>query len=175
SLELSNPGNATLARAQATATVVNDDPHPGMTISDAARVIEPSSGTVGTRFNVRLLAASDRTVTVQYATADGTATSADGDYRSASGTLTFAPGVTSQAVTVQVNGDRDIEPDEAFFLNLSKPVNAILVRSQGMATIGDSGDSLSINDVTLAKGTSGTTDAYFTVTKAAADVTAPVS
>src|SRR5262249_36515762 len=76
-------------------------------------------------------------VTVQYATADGSATVADGDYTPVSGTLTFAPGQTQQTVTVLVKGDAVAEPDETFFVNLSSPTNAVLGTSQGTGTIKD--------------------------------------
>jgi hypothetical protein len=76
-------------------------------------------------------------VTAQYATADGTATVANGDYTPVSGTLTFAPGQTQQTVTVRVNGDAVAEPNETFAVNLSSPTNAVLGTSQGLGTIED--------------------------------------
>src|SRR5438876_12140405 len=60
-----------------------------------------------------LSTASFPTITVNYATADGTATVADGDYVAASGTVTFLPGVTSQPAAVTVNGDTKFEPNYA--------------------------------------------------------------
>ena len=78
--------------------------------------------------------ASVQTVTVNYATADGTAT-AGTDYQSSSGTLTFAPGQTTQTVRVQVNGETLNEPDETFFVNLSNPTNAETSDAQGEGTI----------------------------------------
>jgi len=72
---------------------------------------------------------------VAYATADGTATTADSDYQRASGTLTFAPGVTTQTITVPVNGDTKIEADETFAVALSGPTNAIIARGTGTGTI----------------------------------------
>ena len=74
-------------------------------------------------------------MTVDYATADGTATTADGDYVAASGTLTFAPGVTTQTVTVTVNGDAKFEANETFVVNLTGPVNATILDGQGIGTI----------------------------------------
>jgi hypothetical protein len=56
---------------------------------------------------------------VNYATADGTATVADGDYQAKSGTLTFAAGQQSQTVTVLVHGDVKVEDNETFLVNLS--------------------------------------------------------
>src|SRR5205823_5709143 len=99
-LNLSNPSGATLSRTQATGTIVNPNQ---MTISDIATV-ESSSGTTDAVFTVSLASPAAQTLTVDYATADGTAT--DGtDYAAASGTLTFSPGMTSQTITVSILGD----------------------------------------------------------------------
>jgi len=73
---------------------------------------EGNSGTTSFVFTVSLLQASRQTVTVDYATADGTAMKAGKDYQKTSGTLTFNPGEVSQPVTVLVNGDTKVEPDE---------------------------------------------------------------
>ena len=74
-------------------------------------------------------------VTVDYATADGAAT-AGSDYLPTSGTLGFAPGVSTRTITVTVLGDGLQEPSETFSLNLSNPSpNAYLGDSQGLATI----------------------------------------
>jgi hypothetical protein len=76
-------------------------------------------------------------VTVNYATADGTAV-AGTDYAATSGTLTFAPGgPLAQTVTVQVNGDTAIESNETLFLNLSGAVGAPIADAQGVGTIID--------------------------------------
>src|SRR5262249_56483891 len=104
-------------------------------VSDVT-VPEGKRGTVKAVLNVTLEAAPDQTVTIHYSTADNTAT-AGSDYTATSGTLTFAPGVTSQPITVAVIGDRVGELDESFFVNLDSPVNANLIASQGVGTIGD--------------------------------------
>jgi hypothetical protein len=92
-------------------------------------------------FTVTLSAASNLTVNVNYATANGTATLADNDYQAASGTLTFNPGDLTKTITVLVNGDQKFEPDETLFVNLSSPVNATISDNQGTGTI--------LNDDTL--------------------------
>src|SRR5439155_3012324 len=101
-----------------------------------------------------------------YATADGTATTADNDYLAASGTVTFAPGQTSQPVTVNVVGDTKFEPDETFSVNLSNPNNATILVGTGTGTIlnDDSQPTIAINDVSAPEGNSGTTPFVFTVT-----------
>ncbi|MBI1929652.1 PD40 domain-containing protein [Candidatus Poribacteria bacterium] len=106
---------------------------PALSIDDVT-VIEGNSGTVNATFTVTLSVASNEIVTVNYATADGTAI-ADSDYVAASGLLTFDPGDTKKTLTVQVKGDTNLEGDETFFVNLSDATNATIVDGQGKGTI----------------------------------------
>ena len=96
-------------------------------------------------------------MTVVYGTANASAT-APADYASASGTVTFAAGVTSQTLTVAVNGDTLNEASETFQVNLTSPTNATLSDAQGIGTIVDDDPqpSLSINDVSVTEGNAGT-------------------
>ena len=87
-------------------------------------------------FTVTLSTSSLQTVTVDYATADGTATSS-ADYTSASGTLTLSPGHTSKTVSVPIADDDVDESDETFTLTLSDVVNAAIQTPTGTATIRD--------------------------------------
>ncbi len=104
-VNLSASVNAPISIPQGTGWIDDDDAGaPALSINDVA-VAEGNAGTTTLGFTVSLSAASGQTVTVGYATANGTATIADGDYLAASGTLTFAPGVTTQPVNVTVNGD----------------------------------------------------------------------
>jgi Calx-beta domain len=82
-------------------------------------------------FTVTLSVAYDQPVTVNLATADGTAKVSDNDYAATSGTLTFAPGQT-KTITVQGKGDKKKEPDEYFYLLLSDPSSDALI-SNGSA------------------------------------------
>ncbi|MBI2834822.1 MAG: IPT/TIG domain-containing protein [Acidobacteria bacterium] len=106
---------------------------PSLGINDVS-VTEGNGGTVTATFNVSLTASSSQTITVDYATANGTA-SAGSDYVSKSGTLTFNPGTTTQPVSITVNGDTAIEPNETFVVNLSNATNAPIQDSQGVGTI----------------------------------------
>jgi len=144
------------------------DCKPEITINDVT-VTEGNSGTVNANFTVTLSAASAQTVKVDFATADGTATS-PADYQSNNGTLTFNPGDLTKTITVLVNGDTMDEPNETFFVNLSNASNAVILDSQGQGTItdNDAAPSLSINDVAVSEGDSGTTSATFTVSLSAA-------
>ena len=87
-------------------------------------------------FAVGLSPASGKTVTVNYATANGTAT-AGADYVAATGQLTFAPGVVSQSITVAVLGDMLVEPAETFTVGLSSPVNATIAIGSATGSITD--------------------------------------
>jgi Calx-beta domain len=90
-------------------------------------------------------------VTVDFASsADGTATVADSDYQAASGTLTFAPGDTSKQITVLVNGDATVEPNETFPVNLSNPANATIADGQGQGTIVNDDECSVVNTTTNA-------------------------
>ena len=103
-------------------------------VSDVSKK-EGNSGIKGFTFTVSLNHPPVHTVTVDYTTADGTA-SAGSDYGAKSGTLTFPKGATLRAVVVFVKGDRVPETDETFFVNLSNPSsNAVVADSQGRGTI----------------------------------------
>ena len=88
-------------------------------------------------FAVTLAPASPETVTVDYATADGSATAGE-DYTAASGTLTFAPGETSKTVAVPVLDDAIDEGEETFTLTLSGPSGAELADGEAVGTITNS-------------------------------------
>jgi len=165
SVNLSGPANATLGTATGTGTIQNDDAQSVVSIGNVS-LAEGNAGTSNATFIVSLSNPSGLTVTVNYATADGTATVADNDYAAVSGTLTFAPGETSKTIAVTVNGDVKFEADETFTVNLSSPTNAAIGAGTGIGTIrnDDTVPSVSINDVSVPEGNSGTASAVFTVT-----------
>ncbi len=160
--------------ATAVVTITNDDPTPTIAINDVS-LNEGNSGTTSFVFTVSLSAASGQTVTVNYSTADGTAT-AGSDYTAIPNTvLTFAPGETTKSVTVLVNGDTTPEANETFNVNLATPTNATIADPQGLGTIVNDDaalPSLAINDVRVVEGNSGTVNAVFTVTLSQASATA---
>lgn len=106
---------------------------PAISVSDF-HVIEGDSGTTDTTFAVSLSEPSAQPVTVEFATADGTAAQKS-DYEARSGRLTFAPGEAATTVAVPVHGDTTDELDETFSLNLSNPTNGYIADGQGIATI----------------------------------------
>jgi hypothetical protein len=164
-VNLSSPTNATISDGQGMGTILDDEPR--ISIGDKT-VMEGNTGSTSATFTVILSAAYDVPVTVQYATANGTA-AAGSDYQAASGTLTFAPGETTKTVTVQVLGDRLPESNETFFVNLSGPTNAAIADGQGVGTIVDDEPRISISDVTKAEGRKNHTTLFtFTVRLSAA-------
>ncbi len=165
---LRDPVNATLATATATATIRDDDDTPGLSVASVS-INEGDSGPATVTFTVTLATASNREVTVDYATSDGTAT-AGSDYTAASGTLTFAAGETTQTIDVTVTGDAIDEPDETFTVTLRDPVNATLATATATATIRDDDDTpgLSVASVSINEGDSGPATVTFTVTLATA-------
>ena len=166
-VNLTSSTNALISDGQGMGTINNDDPLPALFIDDVA-VVEGDAGTTAATFNVRLSPASGRTVTVNFATADGTA-SAGSDYLPANGTLSFAPGTTTQTVVVAILGDVLNEANESFTVNLSAPINATLSDGQATGTINndDPLPALSIGNVSVVEGDSGTTNANFTVSLSA--------
>jgi uncharacterized repeat protein (TIGR01451 family) len=132
-VDLSGVSGASVLDGHAVGTIADDDAPPALSIADAT-VTEGNSGAHDATFGVSLSAASGKQVQVHWATADGTATQ-PGDYAGTGGDLTFAPGETSKSVTVHVNGDTAVEPDEHFALNLSSPLNATLADGQATGTI----------------------------------------
>ncbi len=167
-VNLTNPVGATVSVAQGIGTIIDNDPLPTLSINNVS-VTEGNTGTVNAVFTVTLSRASGQTVTASYATADVTAT-AGSDYNAVSGTLSFAPGVTTQTVTVPVRGDTLDEANETFTVNLTNPANATIATAQGTGTIidDDATPSLVINNVWVTVGNSGTVNAVFTVTLSAA-------
>ena len=140
-VRLSDVRNATLLDGEGRAIIIDDDglppaELPALSIDDVT-VSEDVGSAV---FSVRLSGESTATVTVAYATANGTAI-AGADYRARSGTLTFLSGGTMQTLAVPVVDDGEEEGNETFTVSLSDVRNATLLDGDGRATIiDDDGD-----------------------------------
>jgi len=165
-VNLSNAANAVILDTQGQGTINDNDPPPSLSINDVS-VAEGDGSATNATFTVLLSTASGQTVTVNYATADNTAT-AGSDYQSTSGSLTFNPGETSKTIAVEINGDTMFEPSETFFVNLSSSTNASISDNQGKATITNDDPAppvptFSINDVHIVEGNSGSSVATFNV------------
>ncbi|HEY0076507.1 MAG TPA: Calx-beta domain-containing protein, partial [Abditibacteriaceae bacterium] len=118
----------------AVGTIVNDDTPPAILINNA-NITEGNAGTKVLTFTVSLSKASGKTISVNYATADGIARSTS-DYVAKSGTLSFAPGsALTQTISITVNGDSMVEGDETLYVILSGAVNASIGRGRGVGTI----------------------------------------
>ena len=160
SVELTDPVNATLGVATATATIQDNDDPPGVSVADA-------TGTEGStaEFVVSLDAASAQTIKVDYDTSSGTARESH-DFTATGGTLTFAPGATRSTISVQLTDDALDEPAETFTMALDSPVKAVIDAGTATGTITDNDDepTVSVEDAT---GTEGA-DADFVVELSAA-------
>jgi hypothetical protein len=157
------PGNAAVLinRCSAAPNAV-----PALSV-DNVTVTEGDDGAVNATFTVTLSAAADKTVAVSFYAAPQNAVGVS-DFETTQGRLTFAPGVTSRQVTVQVKGDALDEFDETFLVMLSYPLNAS-VAGQGRGTIldDDPTPSASVADATESEGDVGTKLATFMVTLSA--------
>lgn len=116
------------------AAALNAAPPVRISVSGSS-VIEGNAGIAPLTFTVSLSAASASTVSVNYATANGSAT-AGSDYSATSGTLSFAPGETTKTVTVDVIGDTAVEANETFSLTLAgASANASIATTSASGTI----------------------------------------
>ncbi len=165
---LSMPDELSIAQAEAIGTITDPNPPAGVQVANTTVVVS-GPATVDAVFTVTLATASDLPVSVNYATANGTATSGV-NYLATSGTLTFAPGVTSETVSVPVFGSDAPQPLQTFSLDLSSPVNSTIMTSTATATILNTvaGPNLTVNSVSVVLPTTGTATATFQVTLSAA-------
>ena len=159
-VDLSAPVNAAIEAGRGIGRILDNDPQPAISISDASRV----EGSAAAVFRVRLSKPSGRPVSVNFATASGSAV--EGSYFTrTNGTLLFAPGRTLLTIPVRVRGDATHESNETFFINLSAPVSATLGDAQGVGTIlnNDPAPRLFLSDATVAEGNDGATNMVFNV------------
>ncbi|MEO1366343.1 MAG: Calx-beta domain-containing protein, partial [Acidobacteriota bacterium] len=148
-------GEGTPDACQAVASVSIDD----------VSMAEGDAGVTDFVFTVTLAGSPPGTFSVAYATQDGTATAASGDYVVASGLLAFAgnDGET-QTITVSVPGDTDIEGDEEFSVEIG--VSSLFVEvtdGVGLGSIEGDDAALMISDVAALEGDTGTVDFVFAV------------
>jgi len=131
-VRLTNPTNSFIADALGIATIVDNEPR--VSISNVSKS-EGNAKTTTFSFTVRLSAAYDQAVTVNYKTANGSAT-AGSDYQAKTGSVMFAPGETIKTITIVVTGDKSRESNETFFVDLFGPSTNVLINtSRGVGTI----------------------------------------
>jgi serine protease len=174
-VNLSSAVGATLLDGQGVGTIINDDSTiPGLRINDAS-VTEGDSGTKVLTFTATLTAAAANTVTFNAATQSGTAAVGSDFVGFAPTGFNIPAGQLTTPVSVTINGDTTIEPNETFKLNLSSVSGATLLDGQGIGTITNDDTStptLRINDATLIEGNSGGTRVMaFTVSLSQASAT----
>ncbi|KQN21261.1 hypothetical protein ASE86_14960 [Sphingomonas sp. Leaf33] len=161
---LGTPSAGSVTTAAATGTIANDDGAPIQVAINDVFVAEGNAGTTTMTFTVTRSGGTGA-FSVDYATADGTASVAGGDYAATGGTINFATGEMTRTVTVQINGDTTIEPNETLFVNLTNATNdAIIADAQGVGTITDDDTPLTL--ISAIQGTS-----YFSPIVAGAGIT----
>jgi len=176
-MNLTNPIGGTIADGSGLGTITNDDTQPTASINDVS-LPEGNTGTTSFPFVVSLSNASDQSITVTAGTVSGTAIGGS-DFTEQAGTLlTFAPGITSQPMPIQVSGDLVDEPTENFTVFLSMATGASIADAEGLATIQNddaAAGTFSINDASTAEGQSGTSLMTFTVARTSGSGAASVS
>jgi|GEM_PF-1666994 len=133
---LSNAVNAALPASPGVCTIGDDD-GPAISVNDVS-VAEGDSGPTLVTFTLSLSAPSPQFVGVVVSTADGSANARSfrSDYQAITNRFVLFPaGSTTATLTVFVNGDQIIEPDETFFVNLSRPQEATVGDGMGVGTI----------------------------------------
>ncbi len=136
---------------------------------------EGNSGTKAVPVTFTLSQASATPVSFTFSTANGTAT-AGSDYVAKTITKTFNAGQLSIQSSVVVNGDATNEPNETVLLKVTNANGATIATPQGTLTITNddvvAGPSISVNDVSIAEGNSGTKTVSVTFKLSAAQATA---
>jgi len=132
-LFLINAVDADIGSSPGVATIIDDDPTPALYVNDV-HVTTDEQGLLSAVFTVALSRPSGQNVFVNFATSDITATSGV-DYLAVNGGLVFAPGITTQSVTVPVLTNDQYVANKTFLLNLFGAVNASLGDWQGVGSI----------------------------------------
>ena len=133
-VNLSAAMNATIGDGQGVASILDNEPR--ISISDATKREGRNGKTTLLTFTVKLSAAYDQSVTMSYRTADGTATTSNDDYVANTGTVTFSPGQTTKTITIRLVGDRRLEGNEVFYVDLfSNSSNSLFTKNRGIGTI----------------------------------------
>jgi CSLREA domain-containing protein len=158
-------GGATIAGTNpVTLTITNDDSVPTISIDNVTHP-EGNSSTTSYDFTVSLSHPSYLPITVDYATVNDSAT-APSDFTSVTTTqLTFNPGETTKPVTVLVNGDLSVEPDEQFFVDLSSETNATIADNRGVGTIINDDTDVTVAVSTSSAAEDGATNLVYTFTR----------
>jgi hypothetical protein len=175
SVNLSDPVNVDILSFHGVGLIIDDEPW--AYFSSSPTVVEGHAGTTEAQFTVTLSGSSTEPITIEYSTADsyyGSNATAGVDYQAATAqTVTFAPGETTQTITVLVHGDQLTEYTEYFAVRLTSASGANLgyYPPEAVATILDDDAHVSISDVRLTEGNSGVTYFNFVVSLSSASNT----
>src|SRR5205085_546949 len=160
------PGSAVnVANNQSDVSIIANDAVPTLTVSSPT-VVEGNSGTTTMNFVLSLSNPTSANVVFNYKTTDGTAVS-PADFVAIASTAGSIPALsTSVTIPVTINGDLIQEGNEQFTLDISGATNVAAATAQGTGTIQDDDDqpTISVDDVTVTEGNSGTVNAVFNVT-----------
>lgn len=130
---LFNPAGGVIETESAVVSIADNEPVPLFTV-DPARIAEGNSGRTEMRFNVRLSGRSEGAITARFATQNDTAR-AGSDFLETNGVVTVQPGQLESYFNITVLGDRTVEPNEVFFVNMSNATNATLFATNILAVI----------------------------------------
>ncbi|MBJ7898457.1 MAG: RTX toxin [Cyanobacteria bacterium RI_101] len=141
---LSNPSSGVITVPGASSTITNDDvatvltPEFAITANHASKT-EGDSGAKNFTFTVTRSVTTEGTETLDWAVTGSGLTPADGaDFAGGilpSGSITFNPGETERVITVQIQGDADLEPNETFTVALSNPSSGVITVPGASSTI----------------------------------------
>ena len=160
---LRNEIGATILQGVGVGTITDNDSAPTISIADA-QVTEGDSGQATAMVTVNLSQVSGLAISADVAAADGTATTADGDYETVPATVTIPAGAQSAVIAIPINGDADPEADEVFTVTLSNPTFAVAGDMTADVTIvNDDGPIISITDATVTEGNTGSVMGQVTV------------
>ena len=133
SVATDNLGLTEVAPTQADTVTTVGNTQPVISLSANQSILEGLTSPQNVSYTVSLSNPSSQTITVGYATANGTA-QAGSDYTNTTGTLTFSPGVTSQIINIPILNDAVNEGNETFTLTLTNPTNATLASTVAVTT-----------------------------------------
>jgi hypothetical protein len=109
---------------------------PDISALDAQAVEGDTGNTTALTFTVRLSAATNQDVSVDYSTSENTA-AATFDYLDTSGTLTITSGNTAATAQVEILPDNEIETNESLTLTISNASYGNIIRANATGTIID--------------------------------------
>jgi hypothetical protein len=166
-LLLSGPVNAVIADGEAVGTIVNDET---LVRVSGVTVAEGDNGPTEVLFPVTLSVAHREIVSVDYVVSPGSALAGSDYVAAASGTLLFAPGETSQTISVSIVGDVLPESDETFSITLTVATNASIDVPTATGLIQNDDGALQIQDASVLEGHAGTRSLSFPVSLAAPSI-----